>query len=108
MKKKITKLFAVMAIAASPAAADPVAQPDPWAVSAAVSPFTPDESLRAIEIVISMGFAALVRAREAPVTAPAAVVARPRTTPSGAPACGNVASRAPRPVECTPRAGGPK
>jgi hypothetical protein len=103
MKKKITKLFAVMAIAATPAAANPVAQPDPWAVSAAVSPFTPDETLRAIEIVISRGFAALARSREQP----AAVVARPRTMPSGAPACGNVGSRAARPVECSPRAAAP-
>ena len=36
----------------------------------------------------------------------ALVTARPREMPSGAPACGNVASRAPRPVECAPRTSG--
>lgn len=101
MKKQITRLFTVVAMAASPAAANPPAQPDPWAVSAAVSPFTADESSRAIGIMISMGFAALARPRPVPAVVPAPmVVARPRTTPSGAPACGNVATRAPRPREC--------
>lgn len=130
-KKQITKLFAVMAMAASPAAGNPAT--DPWGVVAA--PFTPDDRVRALEAVISMGFAALARAREAsapdiaiarapspnapgpavvarPTTslvAPAlsAAVARPRTTPSGAPACGNVASRASRSVECSPRSVAP-
>jgi hypothetical protein len=98
-KKQITKLFAVMAIAASPAAANPAAQPDPWAVSTTVSPLSPDDASAAMAAVITIGFAALTRPR--PVAAPTPVVAaRPRTTPSGAPACGNVASRAPRPESC--------
>lgn len=100
MKKQITKLFAVVAMAASPAAANPTRPPDPWAVPAAVSPFTPDETSRAMAVMISMGFAALATPRT-PAPAPAPVVgARPRTTRSGAPACGNVATRAPRPIEC--------
>lgn len=89
---QITRLFAVVAMAASPAVANPPAQPDRWAVSA-------EKSSRAVGIMISIGFAALARSREVP-PAESLVVATPRTTPSGAPACGNVASRAPRPREC--------
>ncbi len=105
-KQQITNLFAVMALAASPASANPASanpasRPDPWAGSATVSPLTADESTRALEIMISTGFAALAQAREVPAVTPAPMlVARPRTTPSGAPACGNVATRAPRPVDC--------
>lgn len=92
---QVTKLLAVVAMAASPAAADPA--PRPLTTQArVVAPRTP------------------VRA---PAPAPAAVVpvevrvlqmvsielARPRTMASGAPACGNVASRAPRPASCQPR-----
>ncbi|MBA3453411.1 MAG: hypothetical protein H0T42_10000 [Deltaproteobacteria bacterium] len=111
-KRQITKLFAVMAIAASPAAAGPSPERDPWAHAASVSPLTPAQAVHAIAAAIEIGFATLERAREAalqppvvapPVVAPAAVVARPRTMRSGAPACGNVASRMARPKECVSR-----
>ena len=105
--KQISKLFAVMAIAAPPAAANPAAPENPWTVS----PVTPGNRPQAMAIVMSRGAAARARAHQTsapaarlpspPVAPVLAVVARPRTTPSGAPACGNVASRAPR--ECSPR-----
>ena len=91
-RKQITKLFAVMAMAASPAAADPAAAADPWAASSTASPLGANGASEAMAAVIAMGFAA---------------IARPRTTPSGAPACGNVATRAPRPVDCPPRVTAP-
>lgn len=36
----------------------------------------------------------------APTPAPGMSAARPRVLPTGRPACGNVASRAPQPVDC--------
>ena len=100
MKKKATKLLAVMAIATSPAVAvadrgagvdgpvaratDPWAAPrDPWSAPRAIDPDRVRLSLAGLDAAFAM------------------VSARPRQMPSGAPACGNVASRAPRPAECT-------
>jgi hypothetical protein len=94
-KRKVTKLFAVVALATStPALAGPehdhrepiTVQADPWASAPAPTPAP----------------------RPAPVAAPALVdavlavfgISAPRRLPSGAPACGNVASRAPRPADC--------
>lgn len=118
-KKQITKLFAVVALAASPAAADPAPQPDPWAMSATVSRLMPDASRQAISIglaalarPIALPWVTEARALRADPSAVAAVramasdpsglaaAARPRVMPSGAPACGNVATRAARPAEC--------
>ncbi len=100
--KKVTKLLAVVALATGPVVADPtpianrapimaVVKPDPWASTAIVR----------------------VEPRTAPIATPPppafslmALVERlvqPRTMPSGAPACGNVASRAPQPVDCERR-----
>lgn len=115
--KQVTKLLAVVAFATSPAAADPAprppvsavaARPDPWAGTAPVT--TPVVAPAVIDRRTASGGAARSGSPDlanAPV--PAAVralqslaleLARPRVMPSGAPACGNVASRAPRPVSC--------
>lgn len=118
-KKQITKLFAVMAMAASPAAAGTA--PDPWAVSAEVVPMDHARASEAMAAIINLGFAAISRPREPVSGAPApgsvtprarpgvppranppSMAARPRTMPSGAPACGNVATRAAPAVDCTP------
>ena len=106
--KHVTKLLAVVAIATSPAAADPAprapianrvvvgiagpaARPDPWAGTAivrvpppATAPVAPTRPLSLTSII-------------------ELVIARPRVMPSGAPACGNVASRAPQPADCGTR-----
>jgi hypothetical protein len=91
-KKQITKLFAVLAMTASPAAAGTA--PDPWAMSTEVVPMDHARASEAMAAILNIGFAAISRPRELAVS--------PRTTPSGAPACGNVSSRAPWPVDCTP------
>lgn len=97
---KASTLLAVMAIATSPALAGPDARSDRESAphEARVAPKAPPAP----------------HATTAPPTttaAPPAVaigVAQPRLMPSGAPACGNVATRAPRPRECaTPSASAP-
>jgi hypothetical protein len=72
MKKKVGMLMAVVTMAATPAVADP--PPQPARVDLPV----------AVRVLEQLSIA----------------LARPRTMPSGAPACGNVASRAPRPDSC--------
>lgn len=105
--KQVTKLLAVMALAASPAAADPAplanraaAQSTPAALPTrtAARPAAPDPWASTAIVRIPSASAAPV----APLTLTALIelVSRPRTMPSGAPACGNVASRAPQPVDC--------
>jgi hypothetical protein len=108
---KVTKLLAVVAIATSPAVADPTprapianrvvvamappaARPDPWAGTAIVrvatapnAPSVPSTPARPLSLT------AIVEL----------VIAQPRVMPSGAPACGNVASRAPRAADCGTR-----
>ncbi|CAN5872966.1 hypothetical protein BH11MYX3_BH11MYX3_34500 [soil metagenome] len=82
--RKVTKLLAVVALATSPTAADPtpVATPDPWATVAVVTIAQPPtfSLTRLVERLVA-----------------------PRTMPSGSPACGNVASRAPQPADCVRR-----
>ncbi len=91
MKKKATKLFAVVAMVASPAIV--TAQPrDPWSAQSSIDPDRVRVSLTALEGTI---------ARDTAPRQVAVDTARPRQMPSGAPACGNVASRAPRPIECS-------
>src|SRR4051812_35557340 len=79
MKKKIGTLLAVV-MAASPAAADPSPRPTP---ATAATRFELPVAVRALQAL-------------------SIALARPRTMPSGAPACGNVASRAPQPARCEP------
>lgn len=99
-KRKVTKLFAVVALTASAptlagaevrtavvaahdAAHHAAPRPDPWAM--------PDEpQTPVVQQVALLGS----------VLASLIGVAAPRQLPNGAPACGNVASRAPRPVDC--------
>ncbi len=84
--RKVTKLLAVVAFATSPAAADPApAKPDPWAATAVVTIATPARPTPPPTFSLTQLIERLVA---------------PRTMPSGAPACGNVASRAPRPIDC--------
>ena len=126
-KRKVTKLFAVVALTASaPAVAEnprPVAkhaetaavahraQPDPWATPPTTTtlPAQPAVSSLAQSLFVLFGIAA--KPRELPTGAPApGNVARrtssgmrttvPRELPTGAPACGNVGSKAPRPPGC--------
>ncbi|MBL0220093.1 MAG: hypothetical protein IPQ07_40275 [Myxococcales bacterium] len=116
--KQVTKLLAVMALAASPAAADPAPlanqtaghpapAPAPLANRTAARP-TPAPLANRTVAPDPWASTAIVRipsASAAPVapltlTALIELVSRPRTMPSGAPACGNVASRAPQPVDC--------
>ncbi len=100
--RKVTKLLAVVAFATSPATADPTprapiaarvevphvpAAPDPWASPAIVTFAVPHPATAA-----PLSLTALV-----------ARLVSPRTMPSGAPACGNVASRAPEPIDCERR-----
>jgi hypothetical protein len=104
--KQVTKLLAVVAFATSPAVADPTprpavttvvaARPDPWAGTAPVT--TP---------VVAPAAAAPVPAAVRALQSLVIELARPRVMPSGAPACGNVASRAPRPVSCNPEGSKP-
>jgi hypothetical protein len=98
--KQVTKLLAVVVLAASPAGADPApraavsavaARPDPWASHAPVT--TP---IVAPPDLANAPVPAAVRALQSLVVE----LARPRLMPSGAPACGNVATRAPRPRTC--------
>ena len=88
--RKVTKLLAVVALATSPAAADPtpVAKPDPWASTAVVTIATAPAPAPLPTFSLTQLIERLVA---------------PRTMPSGAPACGNVASRAPQPVDCVRR-----
>ncbi|MEO8705105.1 MAG: hypothetical protein ABI867_33940 [Kofleriaceae bacterium] len=92
-KRRVTTLFAVVALAASaPAIAGPehdhhepaVTQPDPWATARAPVPVT------TLPLAPALGEAVLALFG----------ISSPRRLPNGAPACGNVASRAPRPVDC--------
>ncbi len=125
--KQVTKLLAVMALAASPAAAGPTvaplanrtAAPAPAAADSAVAPLAnrtagpPTVTPLANRTPAPTGArdpwasTAIVRIQTAPATPAAALtlmslveLVRPRMMPSGAPACGNVASRAPRPADC--------
>lgn len=105
MKKKATKLLAVVVIAASPgivtadrassASNAPRASNDPWEPTR--DPWNTPRDLDPDRVRTML---AELEGRIALVTA------RPREMPSGAPACGNVASRAPRPAECAPRTSG--
>lgn len=120
MKMKATKLFAVVALATSPACeraeptptrsgAEPVrisaAEPviDPWSSHSSIDSERVHRSLAGLDRTLELlahPRVELVRPVE-PIAHPAiAITARPRQMPSGAPACGNVASRAPRSVEC--------
>lgn len=89
MKKKATKLLAVIAIAASPACdrAEPASTTsDPWnspRVASAIDRERVEVSLAGISSTLQT------------------ISATPRQMPTGAPACGNVATRA-LPTECTP------
>ncbi len=105
-KRRVTKLFAVVALTSSaPALADharvkdapvkveahathatPTPRPDPWATPPTPTP-THTEPLPPLMTSL---FSLLG-------------ISVPRQLPNGAPACGNVASRAPRPVDCKPR-----
>jgi len=119
--RQVTKLFAVMAIAASPAVADParhapvaVARPAPGqAVPATPDPHRGPAHVATGDQARRPAFAdpwaspASVAARPPAAAAPGSLLgllgistARPRTLPSGAPACGNVASRAAPPIDC--------
>ena len=82
--KQVTKLFAVVALATSTAAADPAPVVTP-AVAAAKTALVAARALQSLVIEL----------------------ARPRVMPTGAPACGNVASRAPRPASCNPEGSEP-
>ena len=82
MKKKATKLLAVIAMATSPGIALVDPPRDPWNATSSINVDRVRVSLAGLE------------------RANALVTARPRQMPSGAPACGNVASRAPRLAEC--------
>lgn len=94
-KRKVTKLFAVVALAASaPALAEtpkrPVevaapAKPDPWAVASAPDP---------VAVPVQQQVALLADSLRKLFG-----ISAPRTLDTGAPACGNVASRAPRPCK---------
>ena len=109
--KKVTKLLAVVALATSPVAADPAPHApivnrvvvremgsvpssrtpaDPWAGTAIVR--LAPTSVAAPPAPVTFSLTALVER-----------IVQPRTMPSGAPACGNVASRAPQPVDCERR-----
>lgn len=144
-RNQVTKLLAVVALAASPAGADPLANraPGPTRASAvaneraakaaatpqtrAANPTGPNLPRRAsasdsgrsasaasaasaASPASASGAGSVLGAVSAPGTAAASgstpraglieLLARPRVLPSGAPACGNVASRAPRPVDC--------
>ena len=97
-KRKVTKLFAVVALATgTPAMAGPDddrvpargaapsaiarSQPDPWlGVREARPPVQPAPVTRAVLALFG--------------------ISTPRRLPNGAPACGNVASRAPRSADC--------
>jgi hypothetical protein len=112
--KQITKLLAVVAIATSPLTveaspgrrgregaghagaprverATPRPRPDVRAGARRPSPPTPTPTPtptpRPLPPVTEVGLAGIA-------------VARPRTMPSGAPACGNVGARATKPVDC--------
>ncbi len=93
-KARVTKLLAVVAMttgAAGAAFADP-AKPAVTArpIAAAVTPpivAAAESALVAVRLLQSLSIE----------------LAKPRTMASGAPACGNVASRAPRPASCEPR-----
>lgn len=90
--KRVTKLLAVVALSTSPAAADPAPRPrvDPWATTAFVRTEVPARPREIRPVTLSL-------------TALVELIVQPRTMPSGAPACGNVASRAPQPVDCERR-----
>lgn len=85
-KTRVTKLLAVVAMTTGTAIADPrpVALPPPAPVAA----------------IAAAAESALIAVRALQMIS--LELARPRTMPSGAPACGNVASRAPRPASCEP------
>jgi len=104
-KRKVTKLFAVVALATSaPAVAGPghdhpapaptpakiitiavqAPQADPWVTPDRATPAKPPQQLSPITAQVLALFGISV----------------PRRLASGAPACGNVASRAPRPADC--------
>jgi hypothetical protein len=99
MTKKVTKLLAVVALATSPVAADPAPVRDMGSDSmsrTAVDPWAGTAMVR----VATATAAATPAGSTFSLTALVELVARPRLMPSGAPACGNVASRAPRPADC--------
>ncbi len=113
--KRVTKLLAVVALTTSPVAADPAPRApvanrapavvremgsdpgsrtpaaDPWA-GAAIVGADPWSSRPAQPAAPTFSLTGLVE-----------LIVQPRTMPSGAPACGNVASRAPRPADCVRR-----
>lgn len=112
MKKKATKLLAVVAIATSPGivSAEPRANATASTRSAtATAPTTPNDVMadesptnwNAAVTFVDTFTVSYARARQMP-SGELAIVAQPRQMPSGAPACGNVASRAPRTAECVP------
>lgn len=107
--KQVTKLLAVVALVASPVAADPGRAPSappanrvPGAVERHATPGAPAprDPWAATAIVPNVTTAPAAPAAPLTLTALVELVSRPRTLPSGAPACGNVASRAPRPIDC--------
>jgi hypothetical protein len=97
-KRNLTKLFAVVTLATSlPMAAAgpahdhgrgepaPAARPDPWAgdgVPGRIPAVAPTAEAIGSAVLAVLG------------------ISKPRELPSGAPACGNVATRAPRPASC--------
>ena len=85
-KRKATKLFAVVALAAA-SAAPTVAGPHPTSHPVETTPApTPTPEIQPAVLVQSV--LALFG------------ISLPRTLPNGAPACGNVGTRAARPVDC--------
>lgn len=90
-KARVTKLLAVVAMTTTAAVADPrpvTPSPAPATSMAAAA----ESALAAVSILRLISLE----------------LAKPRTMASGAPACGNVASRAPRPASCEPAAGSDK
>ena len=87
-KTRVTKLLAVMAMTTGTAVADPrpVVPPPPPAQPVAVVAAA-ESALFAVRVLQMISIE----------------LAKPRTRGNGAPACGNVASRAPQPANCQPR-----
>ena len=84
--RRVTKLLAVVAMTTGVAAADP-AKPVPTPAPAPAIVAAAESALVAVRLLQMISIE----------------LAKPRTMGNGAPACGNVASRAPQPANCQPR-----